>query len=89
MFQACVLSTPNLSGEPWLINREIYLYSARIPRILLDYFLKPKPIIPTYDPISVSCVAIPVEPVESLRERIFCAMPEDGRDGKTPGSGED
>lgn len=43
---------------------------------MLEFFHRPKAVLPKYDPIAVSCVSIPVEPVETLRERIVQAMPD-------------
>ncbi|KAH6974756.1 hypothetical protein EDB80DRAFT_866000 [Ilyonectria destructans] len=68
---ASVLFTRNSSTKD---VRDVYLYTAKIPLSLLNFLERPKSILPTYDPISVSCVSIPVEPLESLRERIVTAM---------------
>lgn len=55
---------------------EFLLYTAKIPVALLEFFRRPKAVLPAYDGISVICVSIPVEPVESLRERILMAIPD-------------
>lgn len=54
--------------------RDIYLFTAKIPLSLLDFFERPKSILPTYDPILVSCVSIPIEPRNSLRGRLVTTM---------------
>lgn len=66
--------------KPWADRaqpvRDFCLYTARIPVALLEFFHRPKAVLPEYDSIAVSCVSIPVEPVETLRERIVQAMPD-------------
>jgi hypothetical protein len=76
--ETSVLFTEN--RKPWADRdqpvREFHLYTAKIPVALLEFFHRPKAVLPAYDPISVSCVSIPVQPVETLRERIVQAMPD-------------
>lgn len=69
---------------------EFHLYTAKIPVALLEFFHKPKHTLPTYKPIVVTGVSIPVEPVETLRDRIIQVIPdsseymgEDKEEGKS------
>ena len=55
---------------------KFFLYSAKIPVVLLIYFQRPVHILPEYDPIEVSCVSIPPLPLESLRQRIIDQLPD-------------
>lgn len=59
---------------------EFLVYTAKIPIVLLEYLKKPTRDRPNYDPISVSCVSVPAEPLETLRERIVMVMPDEEPD---------
>lgn len=61
----------------------IHLYTARIPRPLLDFLKRPKAVLPAYDPIVVSWSVMPLEPLRTLRRRILDAIPDDGPEHNT------
>lgn len=60
--------------------REFHIYTARIPVALLKYLRRPTIDRPDYGKIKVSCISVPAEPLETLRERIVMMMPDDDPD---------
>lgn len=52
----------------------IHIYTAKIPRELLEFLRRPKAVLPAYDFILVSWILMPLEPLETLRERVFLAI---------------